>query len=180
MKNTEYGPNQNMKNGWLMIYTRIKPCLCILFVLIQIFSRSPINHFVQTAGILNNFIGILGFEPINWINSGSEKWANITVIIVWIVWISLLIIPSILCLAFSGIKYNKYVNLIKPLLFIDLFIVALLPAYFIFALLSIHFVVNRLCFVIVYLIGILVGIPTWYTMNVKYFKARIVNPKFSQ
>ena len=44
------------------------------------------NQIIQTAGIINNVLGVFGVEPINWINAGSEYWANITVMIVYIVW----------------------------------------------------------------------------------------------
>ena len=41
---------------------------------------------IVSAGIVNNFLGIFGVEPINWINAGSSYWANMTVMIVYIVW----------------------------------------------------------------------------------------------
>ena len=44
------------------------------------------NEIIQTAGIINNVLGVFGVEPINWINAGSEYWANITVMVVYIVW----------------------------------------------------------------------------------------------
>ena len=44
------------------------------------------NEIIVTAGIINNVLGVFGIEPINWINSGSEYWANITVMVVYIVW----------------------------------------------------------------------------------------------
>ena len=44
------------------------------------------NEIIVTAGIINNFLGIFGVEPINWINAGSSYWANMTVMIVYIVW----------------------------------------------------------------------------------------------
>ena len=44
------------------------------------------NEIIQTAGIVNNVLGVFGIEPINWINAGSEYWANITVMVVYIVW----------------------------------------------------------------------------------------------
>ena len=46
-------------------------------------SQEPI---VVTAGIINNILGIFGVEPINWINAGSSYMANITVMVVYIVW----------------------------------------------------------------------------------------------
>ena len=44
------------------------------------------NQIIQTAGIVNNVLGVFGIEPINWINAGSEYWANMTVMVVYIVW----------------------------------------------------------------------------------------------
>ena len=44
------------------------------------------HDIITTAGIVNNVIEFFGGEPINWINAGSEYWANITVMVVYIVW----------------------------------------------------------------------------------------------
>lgn len=44
------------------------------------------NELITTAGIINNILGVFGVEPINWINSGSSYAANITVMVVYIVW----------------------------------------------------------------------------------------------
>ena len=44
------------------------------------------NEIIETAGIINNFLGLFGVEPINWINVGSSYWANRTVMIIYIVW----------------------------------------------------------------------------------------------
>lgn len=40
----------------------------------------------QTAGIINNIIMAFGGEPVNWINFGSSYWANMFVMVVYIVW----------------------------------------------------------------------------------------------
>ncbi|MBQ9780630.1 MAG: sugar ABC transporter permease [Clostridia bacterium] len=37
-------------------------------------------------GIINNILGVFGVDPINWINAGSSYWANIAVLVVYIVW----------------------------------------------------------------------------------------------
>ena len=37
-------------------------------------------------GIINNVLGVFGVDPINWINAGSEYWANIVVMVIYIVW----------------------------------------------------------------------------------------------
>jgi multiple sugar transport system permease protein len=44
------------------------------------------NDLVSTYGIINNFLGIFGVAPINWINAGSNYWSNIFVMVVYIVW----------------------------------------------------------------------------------------------
>ncbi len=40
----------------------------------------------DTWGIINNVIQAFGGEPINWINPGSDYWANMVVMIIYIVW----------------------------------------------------------------------------------------------
>ena len=44
------------------------------------------NEIIVTAGIINNVIEFFGGKPINWINYGSSYWANMVVMIVYIVW----------------------------------------------------------------------------------------------
>ncbi|MBP3569240.1 MAG: sugar ABC transporter permease [Lachnospiraceae bacterium] len=44
------------------------------------------QEIIVTAGIINNVIQFFGGEPINWINYGSSYWANIVVMVVYIVW----------------------------------------------------------------------------------------------
>ena len=44
------------------------------------------NEIIVTAGIINNVIQAFGGDPINWINYGSSYAANITVMVVYIVW----------------------------------------------------------------------------------------------
>ena len=44
------------------------------------------NEIIVTAGIINNVIQFFGFEPVNWINYGSTYAANMTVMVVYIVW----------------------------------------------------------------------------------------------
>ena len=44
------------------------------------------NEIVVTAGILNNIIEFFGGTAVNWINAGSSYTANMTVMIVYIVW----------------------------------------------------------------------------------------------
>ena len=44
------------------------------------------NEVIMTAGIINNVIEFFGGQPINWINTGSSYMANITVMVIYIVW----------------------------------------------------------------------------------------------
>ena len=44
------------------------------------------NSVADTWGIINNVIQFFGGEPVNWINAGSSYIANITVMVIYIVW----------------------------------------------------------------------------------------------
>lgn len=44
------------------------------------------NQIIVTAGIINNILGLFGIAPVNWINAGSSYLANMTVMIIYIVW----------------------------------------------------------------------------------------------
>ena len=44
------------------------------------------GSMADTWGIINNVLMFVGLEPINWINQGSGYWANIAVMVVYIVW----------------------------------------------------------------------------------------------
>jgi multiple sugar transport system permease protein len=44
------------------------------------------NELIQSAGIINNILGVFGADPINWINAGSGYWQNIAVLVIYIVW----------------------------------------------------------------------------------------------
>ncbi len=40
----------------------------------------------DSVGIVNNVLEFFGFEYVNWMNAGSEYWANMVVMVVYIVW----------------------------------------------------------------------------------------------
>ena len=40
----------------------------------------------DSVGIVNNVLEAMGFEYVNWMNAGSEYWANMVVMVVYIVW----------------------------------------------------------------------------------------------
>ena len=44
------------------------------------------SQIITTAGIINNILGVFGIAPVNWINVGSSYAANMTVMVVYIVW----------------------------------------------------------------------------------------------
>ena len=66
------------------------------------------NELVATAGIINNVIEFFGGEKVNWINSGSTYWANITVMVVYIVWNALPFKILILLGGLQGINKQYY------------------------------------------------------------------------
>ena len=59
------------------------------------------SSIITTAGIINNFLGLFGVEPINWINAGSSYWANITVMVIYIVWNAL---PFMILILLGGLQ----------------------------------------------------------------------------
>ena len=44
------------------------------------------SQIINSPGIINYFLGLFGVEPINFINSGSTEPANVTVMVIYIVW----------------------------------------------------------------------------------------------
>ena len=44
------------------------------------------NELIITSGIINNVIEFFGGEAVNWINVGSTKLANMTVLVIYFVW----------------------------------------------------------------------------------------------
>ena len=66
------------------------------------------NEIMITAGIINNIIGVFGGEPINWINAGSSYAANMTVMVIYIVWNALPFKILILLGALQSINKQYY------------------------------------------------------------------------
>lgn len=66
-----------------------------------------IDH-IQTAGIINNFLGLFGIEPIDWINQGSTYFTNMVVMVVYIVWNALPFKILVLLGGLQGINKQYY------------------------------------------------------------------------
>ena len=58
----------------------------VFAAMFNIIGLRPDGLQADTWGIINNVIMAFGGEPINWINVGSDYWANMMVMIVYIVW----------------------------------------------------------------------------------------------
>ena len=58
----------------------------VFAAMFNIIGLRPDGVTADTWGIVNNVIEFFGGKPINWINQGSQYWANITVMVVYIVW----------------------------------------------------------------------------------------------
>ena len=58
----------------------------VFAAMFNIIGLRPSGIQADTWGIINNVIMAFGGEPINWINVGSDYWANMAVMIVYIVW----------------------------------------------------------------------------------------------
>ncbi len=66
------------------------------------------NELITTAGIVNNVIEFFGGTHINWMNQGSTYWANITVMVVYIVWNALPFKILVLLGGLQGINKQYY------------------------------------------------------------------------
>ena len=66
------------------------------------------NEIVVTAGIINNIIEFFGGKHINWINVGSAYWANMFVMVVYIVWNALPFKILVLLGGLQGISKQYY------------------------------------------------------------------------
>ncbi|MDD3831406.1 MAG: sugar ABC transporter permease [Clostridia bacterium] len=78
-----------------------------MFNIVGSFHGTP-NQIIETAGIINNMLGVFGIEPINWINPGSTYGANITVLVIYIVWNALPFKILILLGGLQGINKQYY------------------------------------------------------------------------
>ncbi len=52
----------------------------------NIIGLTPDAAMAESWGIVNNIIGLFGAEPVNWINMNSAYWANMAVMVIYIVW----------------------------------------------------------------------------------------------
>ena len=50
------------------------------------FQQPDGSMLYETAGMINNLLGVFGIDPILWINVGSSYAANIAVMVIYIVW----------------------------------------------------------------------------------------------
>ena len=58
----------------------------VFAAMFNIIGLRPDGAMADSWGIINNVITFFGGEPINWISAGSGYWANMVVMIVYIVW----------------------------------------------------------------------------------------------
>ena len=58
----------------------------VFAAMFNIIGLNPAGTAADTWGIVNTVIKFFGGNPINWINQGSEYWANIAVMVIYIVW----------------------------------------------------------------------------------------------
>ena len=58
----------------------------VFAAMFNIIGLRPSGDVADSWGIVNNVIMFLGGDPINWISAGSGYWANVVVMVVYIVW----------------------------------------------------------------------------------------------
>lgn len=60
--------------------------IAIGMVFNAMFGEILINGTPLSVGIINTVLGWFGIEPVNWVNAGSSEFANIVVLVIYIVW----------------------------------------------------------------------------------------------
>ncbi len=78
-----------------------------MFNIVGSFIGKP-SELIETAGIINNLIMAFGGKPVNWMNAGSTYWANMTVMIVYIIWNALPFKILILLGALQSVNKQYY------------------------------------------------------------------------
>ena len=58
----------------------------VFAAMFNIIGLRPGGTQADSWGIVNNVLQFFGAEPINWMNASSKYWANMTVMVVYIVW----------------------------------------------------------------------------------------------
>ena len=58
----------------------------VFAAMFNIIGLRPGGEMADTWGIVNNVIQFFGGRAVNWINQGSQYWANMAVMVVYIVW----------------------------------------------------------------------------------------------
>ena len=58
----------------------------VFAAMFNIIGLRPDGVTADSWGIVNNVIMFFGGDPINWLNAGSSYWANVAVMVVYIVW----------------------------------------------------------------------------------------------
>ena len=80
----------------------------VFSAMFNIIGLRPDGINADSWGIINNVLTFLGAEPINWINAGSDYWANIVVMVVYIVWNALPFKILVLLGGLQGINKQYY------------------------------------------------------------------------
>ncbi len=78
-----------------------------MFNIVGSFIGTP-NSQIFTPGIINYILGLFGIEPVSWINAGSTYAANLTVMVVYIVWNALPFKILVLLGGLQGINKQYY------------------------------------------------------------------------
>ena len=82
--------------------------IAIGMVFAAMFDIVGTGNIVSTYGLINNFLGLFGIEPIAWTTAGSSYAANIAVMTIYIVWNALPFKILVLLGGLQGINKQYY------------------------------------------------------------------------
>ena len=80
----------------------------VFAAMFNIIGLRPDGLTADSWGIVNNVIMFFGGTPINWMNAGSSYWANVVVMVVYIVWNALPFKILVLLGGLQGINKQYY------------------------------------------------------------------------
>ncbi len=79
--------NRALQTIYFLPYVTNSIAIGMVFAMMfNIVGLTPNGDSAITWGIINNIIQLFGGKGINWINAGSNYWANMMVMIIYIVW----------------------------------------------------------------------------------------------
>lgn len=80
----------------------------VFMAMFQMIGYNPRTGEASSLGIINTILGAIGIGPVNWVNEGSTKAANMAVLIIYIIWNALPFKILVLLGGLQGVDKQYY------------------------------------------------------------------------